>query len=296
MNLHSLEIDFAATDTLAQARQKLMAAFTAAGKEAAGLESRLCLQAATGLTPLALATCANETLLDQASAALLRGYASRRVAGEPISRILGQSGFYGLNLCVAPDVLDPRADTETLVNAALALLGSMKVTRPRILDLGVGTGAILCALLDARPDAFGLGVDISPPACALTRQNLAHCGLSERSAVVRGDWTDSLTGRFDLIVSNPPYISQSEIATLEPEVIAFDPILALDGGVDGLDPYRRIAADLSRLLRPGGAACFEIGWRQGSDVTGILRAAGFDEARIFKDNGCRDRVVTIEIS
>jgi release factor glutamine methyltransferase len=281
---------------LAQARQKLMAAFAAAGKEAAGLESRLCLQAATGLTPLALATCGNESLLDQASAALLRDYASRRVAGEPISRILGQSGFYGLNLRVAPDVLDPRADTETLVNAALALLDSMKVTRPRILDLGVGSGAILCALLDARPDAFGLGVDISPAACALTRQNLVHCGLSERSAVVRCDWTDSLTGRFDLIVSNPPYISQAEIAALETEVIAFDPILALDGGVDGLDPYRRIAADLSRLLRPGGAACFEIGWRQGSDVTGILRAAGFDEARIFKDNGCRDRVVMIETS
>ena len=281
---------------MAHARQKLAAAFTAAGKEAAGLESRLLLQAATGLTPLALATCADESLLDQASAALLGDYASRRVAGEPVSRILGRSGFYGLNLHVAPDVLDPRADTETLVNAALALLDVRKMTQPRILDLGVGSGAILCALLDARPDAFGVGVDISSGACALARQNLAHCGLSERSAVVRGDWTDALSGRFDLIVSNPPYISHSEFAALEPEVIAFDPILALDGGADGLDPYRRIASALFRLLRPGGAACFEIGWRQGSDVTGILRAAGFDEARIFKDNGHRDRVVAIEIS
>ena len=280
---------------MARARQKLTAVFTAAGKEAAGLESRLLLQAVTGLTPLALATCANESLLDQASAALLRDYASRRVAGEPVGRILGQSGFYGLNLHVAPDVLDPRADTETLVNAALALLDSRKVTRPRILDLGVGSGAILCALLDARADAFGFGLDISPAACALTRQNLAHCGLSERSAVVRGDWTDALSGRFDLIVSNPPYISHSEIAELAPEVIDFDPILALDGGVDGLDPYRRIASDLSRLLRPGGAACFEIGWRQGSDVTEILSARGFDEVRVYKDNGQRDRVVAIEI-
>lgn len=280
---------------MARARQKLTAVFTAAGKEAGGLESRLLLQAVTGLTPLALATCANESLLDQASAALLRDYASRRVAGEPVSRILGQSGFYGLNLHVAPDVLDPRADTETLVNAALALLDSRKMTRPRILDLGVGSGAILCALLDARPDAFGFGVDISPAACALTRQNLAHCGLSERSAVFLGDWTDALSGRFDLIVSNPPYISHSEIAELAPEVIDFDPMLALDGGVDGLDPYRRIASDLSRLLRPGGAACLEIGWRQGSDVTEILSARGFDEVRIYKDNGQRDRVVAIEI-
>ena len=235
---------------MAQARQKLAAAFTAAGKEAAGLESRLILQAATGLTPLALATCANESLLDQASAALLRDYAARRVAGQPLSRILGRSGFYGLNLHVAPDVLDPRADTETLVNAALALLEARKVAQPRILDLGVGSGAILCALLDARPDAFGFGVDISAAACALTRRNLAHCGLSERSAVVRGDWTDALSGRFDLIVSNPPYISHSEIAALEPEVIAFDPILALDGGVDGLDPYRQIASDLSAAIAP----------------------------------------------
>ncbi len=201
-----MKIDFAPTDTLAQARQKLAAAFTAAGKEAAGLESRLFLQAATGLTPLALATCADGSLLDQASAALLRDYAARRVAGEPVSRILGRSGFYGLNLHVAPDVLDPRADTETLVNAALGLLDATKATQPRILDLGVGSGAILCALLDARSDAFGVGVDFSPAACALTRKNLAHCGLSERSAVVRGDWADALGGRFDLIVSNPPYI------------------------------------------------------------------------------------------
>jgi release factor glutamine methyltransferase len=281
---------------LAQARQKLAAAFTAAGNEPAGLEARLFVQAVTGLTPLALATCASESLLDQASAALLRDYASRRLAGEPISRILGRSGFYGLNLHVAPEVLDPRADTETLVNAALALLDARTVAQPRILDLGIGSGAILCALLDARPDALGFGVDISSAACALTRRNLAHCGLSERSVVVRGDWTDALSGRFDLIVSNPPYISHSEIAALEREVIAFDPILALDGGVDGLDPYRRIASDLLRLLRPGGAACFEIGWRQGKDVTEILRASGFGEARIFKDNGHRDRVVTIEVS
>jgi len=291
-----VKIDFAATDTLAQARQKLTAAFTAAGKEAAGLESRLFLQAATGLTPLALATCADGSLLDQASAALLRDYAARRFAGEPVSRILGQSGFYGLNLHVAPDVLDPRADTETLVNAALGLLNATKATRPRILDLGVGSGAILCALLDARSDAFGVGVDFSPAACALTRKNLAHCGLSERSAVVRGDWADALGGRFDLIVSNPPYISRWEIEALEPEVRAFDPLLALDGGVDGLDPYRRIASNLSRLLRPGAAACFEIGWRQGAEVTAILGDAGFDQARIFRDNGQRDRVVAVEIS
>jgi release factor glutamine methyltransferase len=281
---------------LAQARQKLTAAFTAAGKEPAGLESRLFLQAATGLTPLALATCANDSLLDQTSAALLRDYALRRVAGEPISRILGRSGFYGLNLHVAPEVLDPRADTETLVNVALSLLAARKVAQPRILDLGVGSGAILCALLDARPDAFGLGVDFSSAACTLTLRNLAHCGLSERSGVVRGDWSDALSGRFDLIVSNPPYISHSEIATLEPEVILFDPILALDGGMDGLDPYRRITSDLSRLLRTGGAACFEIGWRQGSVVREILTAAGFNETRIFKDSGHRDRVVTIEVS
>jgi len=278
---------------LAQARKKLAAALAAAGKEPATLESRHLLEEATGLTPLVLSTHA-ERRLGLGAATLLQQFAARRLAGEPLSRILGRSGFYGLDLRVDPEVLDPRADTETLVNAALAILEAKNIVRPRILDLGTGSGAILCALLSCRDDAFGVGVDISPVACAATHHNLTLCGLSQRSGVICGDWTEALQGHFDLIVSNPPYIARREIAALEPEVAAFDPILALDGGEDGLVPYRRIAPNLKRLLRQGGAACFEIGWRQASDVTFILEAEGFSQAKIFPDGGRRDRVVAIQ--
>jgi release factor glutamine methyltransferase len=268
----------------------------AAGKEEAGFEARLFLQAATSLSAVTLATQADDIFLDVGAAASLQVYAARRVAGEPVNRILGRSGFYGLNLHVAPEVLDPRSDTETLVNAALALLAVRGVTRPRILDLGVGSGAILCALLSALPDAFGVGVDLSAPACRLAARNLDDCGLAQRSVVVRGDWAEALKGPFDLVVSNPPYISHREVADLEHEVIAFDPILALDGGLDGLDCYRRIAADLARLTRSGAVACFEIGWTQGEAVTEILKRATAGKPRIFRDIANRERVVAMEIS
>jgi release factor glutamine methyltransferase len=232
--------------------------------------------------------------LGEGPARLLQEFAARRLSSEPVSRILGKSGFYGLDLHVEPDVLDPRADTETLVSAALALLESQKISHPRVLDLGTGSGAILCAILDARPDSFGIGVDISKSACALAQKNLAHCGLSRRGAVICGDWTQPLLGAFDLIVSNPPYISHDEITSLDHEVIGHDPMLALDGGRDGLEPYRLIAGDMKRLLRRGGAACFEIGWRQAADVADILQTAGYGGAQIKKDNGGRDRVLAIQ--
>jgi release factor glutamine methyltransferase len=276
-----------------QARKKLATALAVAGKEPAALESRYLIEDATGLTPLALLMEGERRLGDDA-AALLQRYAARRLAGEPVSRILGRSGFFGLNLRVGKDVLDPRADTETLVDAALTLLERKKIANPRILDLGTGSGAILCALLHCRDDAFGVGVDLSTAACALTRHNLALCGFSDRSAVMCGDWTQALRGSFDLIVSNPPYIASDEIAFLETEVAAFDPMLALDGGADGLDPYRRIARDLNRLMARGGGACFEIGWRQAGDVRHILAAAGYPAAAVLTDGGKRDRVVVID--
>lgn len=253
------------------------------------------LQAATGLPPLTVAAQAEEILLDARAAASLQVYAARRVAGEPVSRILGRSGFYGLDLHVAPNVLDPRSDTETLVNASLALLAARELARPRILDLGVGSGAVLCALLSSLPDAFGVGVDISAAACRLARRNLADCGLTQRSVVVRGDWAEAINGPFDLVVSNPPYIAQNEIGDLEPEVVGFDPMLALDGGADGLDCYRRIAAFLPGLARSGGVACFEIGLTQGAAVAQILNDARAGTTRVFRDIANRERVVALEI-
>nr|WP_264580577.1 peptide chain release factor N(5)-glutamine methyltransferase [Rhodoblastus acidophilus] len=270
----------------------MSAALSAAGKEPADLEARILLGAATGLDALALLTRDAEPL--GAAAGRLRGFAARRLAGEPVNRITGSTNFFGLDLLVAPNVLDPRADTEILVETALKLLAKTGATNPRIVDLGVGSGAILCALLDARPDAFGVGVDLSPDACAATQANLARLGLGGRGQVIRGDWTAALSGPFDLVVSNPPYISHAEIAGLDCEVRNHDPLLALDGGPDGLAPYRLLAVELRRLLRPGGVACVEIGWRQASDVSALLRAAGWDAISCRRDHGGRDRVVAME--
>lgn len=262
---------------------------SAGGKQPADLEARLLLETATGLNALALLTRGDEKL--GCAAGVLTGYAARRLAGEPVNRIMGTANFFGLDLQIAPNVLDPRADTEILVEAALELLAQKGVDSPLILDIGVGSGAILCAVLDARPDAFGVGVDLSADACRAARDNLARCGLSSRSQVIRGDWTSALSGPFNLIVSNPPYISHAELGELEAEVRDHDPLLALDGGVDGLAPYRRLAPELERLSSPCGAACFEIGWRQADDVEKILRSEGWRHVERRRDHGGRDRVI-----
>jgi release factor glutamine methyltransferase len=280
---------FAADDTLATARRRLAAALAAAGKEPADLEARILLEAATGFDALALLTRADAPL--GAAAATLTTFAARRLAGEPVNRITGTTNFFGLDLAVSPNVLDPRADTEILVETALSLLARADVKHPRILDLGVGSGAILCALLDARPDAFGVGVDLSADACAATQANLSRCGLAPRGAVIRGDWTASVSGAFDLIVSNPPYISHAELAELEAEVRDHDPLLALDGGPDGLAPYRLLAVECRRLVRPKGAVCLEIGWTQADAATALLKDAGWGGVARRKDHGGRDRVV-----
>ena len=283
---------FAADETLSAARRRLGAALAAAGKESAALEARILLEAATGLDALALLTRGEDRLGD--AAGVLERFAARRLAGEPVNRITGTTNFFGLDLLVAPDVLDPRGDTEILVETALELLTRKGVANPRILDLGVGSGAILCALLDALPDGFGVGVDFSADACACARTNLARCGLESRGKVIRGDWTAALSGRFDLVVSNPPYISHAEIAELDCEVRNHDPLLALDGGPDGLAPYRLLAGELGRLLRPGGLACFEIGWRQADDVSALFRGAGFGRVSRRRDHGGRERVIAVE--
>ncbi|MCW2275712.1 peptide chain release factor N(5)-glutamine methyltransferase [Rhodoblastus acidophilus] len=283
---------FAADDTVSTARRRLARALATAGKEPADLEARILLETATGLAALALLTRGDETL--GAAAETLEKFAARRLAGEPVNRITGTTNFFGLDLTVAPNVLDPRADTEILVETALELMARKGFQNPRILDLGVGSGAILCALLDSRPDAFGIGVDLSPHACAATQANLARCGLTSRGTVIRGDWTAALSGRFDLIVSNPPYIRHAEIAELDPEVRDHDPRLALDGGPDGLAPYRLLSVELARLLRPGGVACLEIGWLQGAEVSALFRAKSLAQVSCRRDHGGRDRVIAIE--
>ncbi|RTL90672.1 MAG: peptide chain release factor N(5)-glutamine methyltransferase [Hyphomicrobiales bacterium] len=252
-------------------------------------DARLLLRAAAGLTRLELAMAPDAPLTEE-QALRLSAFAARRAAREPVSRILGARGFWTLDLAVMPNVLDPRADTETLVETTLALVGDRNAPLS-IVDLGSGSGAILCALLSELPLARGLAVDLSPDACAATRENLRRCGLSGRAQVVRGRWGASLKGPFDVVVSNPPYVRADELLALDPEVSLHDPALALDGGADGLVCYRDIIADLGRLLAPGGLAAFEVGFDQAASVAALLGAHGFIVERIARDAAGRDRVV-----
>ena len=279
----------AAERTRAQALMALTQQFDAAGVDTATEDARLLLRAACGLSRLELAT-EPDAVITGAEEDRLSSYAARRTQHEPVSRILGERGFWTLDLVVAPDVLDPRADTETLIETALRLCRDKPPTT--ILDLGSGSGAIVCALLSEWPQARAIAVDLSPHACRATMQNLRRCNLSDRAMVMRGRWSEALgAGRFDLIVSNPPYIATGDLAGLDPDVRLYDPALALDGGADGLDAYRAIIGDLTRLATPGAFALFEVGAGQAGDVAALLAAAGLTPAGVVRDLGGHERVV-----
>lgn len=195
----------------------------------------------------------------------------RRLAREPMAFILGHQGFWTLDLEVSPDTLIPRPDSEAIVEAALA-----SFSRPgeRVLDLGTGTGCLLLAVLSEWPGAFGVGVDLSPGAAALAARNAARNGLSGRAAFLAGNWAAALKGRFDLVLSNPPYIESAAIPGLMPEVALHEPARALDGGTDGLDAYRIITAALPALLLPQGCAVLELGQGQVEAVSALAKGAG----------------------
>jgi release factor glutamine methyltransferase len=214
---------------------------------------------------------------------------ARRLAHEPVAHITGTRDFWTLSLKVTPDVLIPRPDSETLIEAALRHFAGQAGPR-RILDLGTGSGALLLAALSEWPEATGLGIDISAGALAVARENAGRCGLADRADFVAGDWAQGLDGRFDLILCNPPYIEAD--AVLAPEVADHEPHGALFAGADGLDCYRRLAPEMARLLETGGIALFEIGHDQAAAVSGLFAAEGFAPA-LHHDLGGRDRGVSI---
>jgi release factor glutamine methyltransferase len=252
-------------------------------------DSRALLRAAAGLTRLQLAMSPQAPLSDEEADRLSR-YAARRAAREPVSRILGERGFWTLDLIVTPNVLDPRSDTEALVETTLALIDKHDAPL-EILDLGCGSGAIICALLSELPRARGVAVDLSPDACATASENLTRCGFGARARVIRGNWGEALSGSYDVIVSNPPYIREGELSALDPEVRLYDPSMALDGGPDGLDCYRAIVSDLARLLKPDGLVAFEVGHDQAVRVAALLGDKGFGVVRVGRDAGGHERVV-----
>jgi release factor glutamine methyltransferase len=254
------------------------------------IDARLLLEAAAEATRTEIVTDPYR-LLTAEQQARLDDYLERRIRREPVSHILGRKGFWKIMLQVTPDVLTPRPDTETVVEHALR---DFPEHAPwSVLDLGVGSGAILLALLAERPAARGLGVDVSEEALAVARENAANLGLGSRVALLRGDWTEGLADEnFDLVVSNPPYIAEAVIETLEPEVRDHEPRLALSGGPDGLSAYRTLAPEILRVLKPGGRFAVEIGYDQREAVEALFRAAGAEAVETVRDLGDRDRVVT----
>jgi release factor glutamine methyltransferase len=228
--------------------------------------------------------------LDPEAETRLEDLVARRERREPVSLILGRKGFWKLMLNVGPGVLTPRPETETILDVVLPAFPPERAFS--VLDLGVGSGAILLSILAERPSARGLGVDVSEDALAVARDNAAQLGLGRRAALLRTDWTAGLgDASFDLVVSNPPYIPTADIETLEPEVRDYDPRLALDGGPDGLAAYRQLAPQILRVLRPGGMFAVEVGAGQAAQVEALLRAAGADALAAHDDLAARPRVV-----
>lgn len=261
-----------------------------AGIDQPAIDARLMLEVAADVTRTEIVTDPYRMLTAE-QWATLDDYLTRRARREPVSHIIGRKGFWKILLQVNKNVLTPRPETEVIVDEVLkAFPESMSFN---MLDLGVGSGTILLAILAERPAAKGLGIDVSEDALAVARENAANLDLNNRTALLRGDWTTGLGDEgFDLVVSNPPYIASHIIETLEPEVRDHEPRLALDGGPDGLDAYRQLAPEILRVLKPGGMFAVEIGYDQSADVEALFRQAGASNVRTIKDLSTHDRVVT----
>ena len=246
----------------------------AAGIAESRREARLLVALALGVEP-GVVLGYPERPIDTAAQARLAALTARRAAREPYSRLTGRRQFWSLDLEISPDTLDPRPDSETLVEAALALLPD-RAARLRILDFGTGSGCLLLALLSELPNAIGIGIDILPGATATARRNAAALGLAGRALFAAGSWGETISCQADVIVANPPYIQSAEIETLAPEVAGYEPRCALDGGADGLAEYRELAAATWRLLAPNGIALFEVGAGQHAAAAMLLSASGLE--------------------
>jgi release factor glutamine methyltransferase len=256
---------------IGQALAEVAGRLAGAGIGEARREARLLVAASTGLSDASVVAYPERSLSD-AECRQLASLAERRAAREPISRILGWREFWSLRFALGPDTLDPRPDSETLVEAALDFADPAMPLD--VLDLGTGSGCLLLAFLSERPLARGLGVDINPGALAVAAANARSLGLAGRTSFRQGDWGEGTAERFEVVLCNPPYIPVGMIAALQPEVAGFDPPLALSGGPDGLAAYRSLAACLPRLLAAGGRAFVEIGAGQADEVVPVLVACG----------------------
>ena len=263
-----------AGQTVETARRRLAARFKSGAIDSPELDARILVGAALGLDLTGMIAAATRPVT-AAEAVRLEDFAGRRLRGEPVARILGSREFWGLPLQLSAATLVPRPDTETVVALALQMLRARPdADRPRIADIGTGSGAILLALLSELPDAMGVGTDISAAALRTASANARNLGLARRAAFVACDYVSALSGPFDLIVSNPPYIRSAEIKDLASEVRDYDPLGALDGGSDGLNAYRALVPQAVRLLARGGTLALEVGHDQGADVEQLMAVAG----------------------
>jgi release factor glutamine methyltransferase len=260
---------------------------TEAGIDGARRDARLLLEAAFGWPPHAL-TLGTPTVPGE-GLARFEAFLVRRLKHEPVSRILGMRDFWSLPFRISPATLDPRPDSEALVQAVLDR--TERDAPLRLLDLGTGSGCLLIALLTERLHAWGVGIDRATDAVQMAKNNAVSLGVGARSAFAVGDWTGAIQGRFDVILSNPPYIALRDREGLAPNVRDYDPALALFGGADGLDPYRRFAVALQTLLIPGGLLALEIGWDQGITVQALLQQASWHAVACLPDLAGRDRVI-----
>ena len=277
-------------DAVREAEDRL----TKARVESAKLDARVLVQHAFGIT--------RESMLmhpfDPAKEPWLsrgRDMVRRRSQGEPVSRILGRREFWSLEFLISPATLDPRPDTETVVEAVLAHIAD-RAAPLRILDLGVGSGCLLVALLTELPTASGIGVDAEPGAASMARRNAERLGVWQRAEFCVGNWAAALDERFDVVVSNPPYIPSPNMRWLPVEVRGFDPYIALDGGEDGYSAYRAIAEQLPRLLSPKGAAHLELGAGQADDVAEIMRGSGLNVIRTRHDLAGIARCISVTLA
>lgn len=255
--------------------------------DGAAREVRLLVQAAAGI-PIATQIAFPERTISPDAAARLDELLERRARREPMAHILGQREFWSLAFKVTADTLDPRPDSETLVQAVLDEV-PVRSAALRLVDFGTGTGCLLLSLLHELPNATGVGIDVSAVALAVATENANALGLAQRAAFRRGNWDDGIDPGFDIVLSNPPYIPSGDIPGLQPEVASFEPRLALDGGPDGLDAYRRLGPAATRLLVPGGLAVFEIGIGQGDSVRRIMLAAGLRHIATARDLAAVER-------
>jgi release factor glutamine methyltransferase len=287
----------ASARTIAATRHALADKFRQAGIDSGEADARLLMAFALGVDRAELIANGERALtVEQAEA--IDALAARRLRREPVARIFGHKEFWSLSLQIGPAVLVPRPETETVVEAALDAVarGAGPMAQLRILDIGTGSGALLLALLSELPSAVGTATDISAAALDVARTNAERSGVADRCTFIACDIAAGVPGPFDIIVSNPPYVVHSEIASLAPEVRDYDPALALDGGADGLDAYRAIAAQARGLLAPGGKLIVELGAGQEAAVRALFTNGGLTAAAVLNDLAGIPRALTATVA